>query len=210
MPEREKRVGFAAFLNIAFTILEIVGGIWTNSLAIISDALHDFGDSVARQIRYPGFVDTLGDIVRTMKMARAALTLEVRESAVLSDAHQTRTLLERIKALGVNITLDDFGTGMGAINALRDMPIDAIKIDHSLIADMTLGAQGCDTVGALITMGHSFGRTVIAEGVETTEQLKLLKDLGCDGVQGYLFCKPLKSAEVPPFIKGFSLSSGSQ
>ncbi|EJO93180.1 diguanylate cyclase/phosphodiesterase [Ectopseudomonas mendocina DLHK] len=133
------------------------------------------------------------------------LELEVTESALLSNINRAIGLLERIRALGVCLSIDDFGTGYSSLAYLRRLPLDTLKIDRSFIQDLANSNQDREIVHAIIAMAHALHLKVVAEGVETGEQLAFLQDRGCDQVQGYLFSKPLPLEEIvsrfPPHIR---------
>src|ERR1700694_6053661 len=101
--------------------------------------------------------------------------------------------LQAIRALGVTIAIDDFGTGFSSLSYLAKLPVDALKIDHSFVIDMTAAPQGLALVSTIISLAHSLKLKVVAEGVETDEQSRLLRLLNCDEMQGYLFSKPVPS-----------------
>ncbi len=124
------------------------------------------------------------------------LELEVTESALLSNINRAIGLLERIRALGVCLSIDDFGTGYSSLAYLRRLPLDTLKIDRSFIQDLANSNQDREIVHAIIAMAHALHLKVVAEGVETGEQLAFLQDRGCDQVQGYLFSKPLPLEEI--------------
>uniref|UniRef100_A4XX81 cyclic-guanylate-specific phosphodiesterase n=1 Tax=Ectopseudomonas mendocina (strain ymp) TaxID=399739 RepID=A4XX81_ECTM1 len=133
------------------------------------------------------------------------LELEVTESALLSNINRAIGLLERIRALGVCLSIDDFGTGYSSLAYLRRLPLDTLKIDRSFIQDLANSNQDREIVHAIIAMAHALHLKVVAEGVETGEQLAFLQDRGCDQVQGYLFSKPLPLEEIvsrfPPHVR---------
>ena len=113
------------------------------------------------------------------------LELEVTESALLRETQGTLDRLERIKALGVHLAVDDFGTGYSSLTSLRHYPFDVIKIDNSFVAGIEQSMEDHSIVRALIELGRGLQMRVTAEGVETEEQLRLLKDDGCTEVQGF-------------------------
>ncbi len=133
------------------------------------------------------------------------LELEVTESALLSNINRAIGLLERIRALGVCLSIDDFGTGYSSLAYLRRLPLDTLKIDRSFIQDLANSNQDREIVHAIIAMAHALHLKVVAEGVETGEQLAFLQDRSCDQVQGYLFSKPLPLEEIvsrfPPHVR---------
>jgi EAL domain-containing protein (putative c-di-GMP-specific phosphodiesterase class I) len=115
------------------------------------------------------------------------LEVELTESAVMSDPETSIRILEAISRMGVLVSVDDFGTGYSSMSYLRRFPIDKLKIDRCFVEDMTRRAEDASIVGAIISLAHSLHLKVIAEGVETPEQLALLAQLGCDQYQGFHF-----------------------
>jgi len=128
------------------------------------------------------------------------LEIELTESSIM-DAHQRATsTLDELKALGVQIAMDDFGVGYSCFPCLRKLPIHSVKIDHSLIPDITTDPDDAAVVSAILAMAHTLDLRVVAEGVETPEQLEFLRNRQCDIVQGYLFSRPLPEAELRRFM----------
>ena len=112
---------------------------------------------------------------------------------MMDDVERASATLARLKELGVNIAIDDFGTGYSSLAYLKRFPVHRLKVDQSFVRGLTTDRDDAAIVKAVIQLGHSLRLKVIAEGVETDEQLAALHDLGCDEAQGYLFCRP-----VPP------------
>jgi len=127
------------------------------------------------------------------------LELEITEGVLMSGQSYIHDALISINALGIKLSMDDFGTGYSSLSYLRQYPFDVLKIDRSFINGITINKADCDLVKAAIAMSHSLGLTVIAEGVETKEQLQLLERLGCDIVQGYYFSKPIPAVQLLEF-----------
>ncbi|MGG2396722.1 putative bifunctional diguanylate cyclase/phosphodiesterase [Pseudomonas sp. SH1-B] len=141
----------------------------------------------------PGRIEQL---LRSTHCPAQCLELEVTESALLSNINRAISLLESIRALGVSLSIDDFGTGYSSLAYLRRLPLDTLKIDRSFIQDVVNSSQDREIVHAIIAMAHALHLKVVAEGVETQEQLAFLQQRDCDQVQGYLFSKPLPLAEI--------------
>src|SRR5204863_4273007 len=119
------------------------------------------------------------------------LALELTESSIMQNADFAAGMLRRLKSMGINISIDDFGTGFSSLASLKRLPIDALKIDQSFVRDATTDQDDAALVMAIITLAHNLRVTVIAEGVETEDQLKFLHLLRCDQIQGYFFSKPV-------------------
>lgn len=129
------------------------------------------------------------------------IQLEITESAVIDDVELARASINRLKTLGVQIVLDDFGTGFSSLTRLQALPFDKIKIEASFVQSMEASRDSRKIVSAVIGLGQSLGMPVVAEGIETRAQLKMLTQLGCDFGQGYLFSKPMPAESVPALIR---------
>jgi diguanylate cyclase len=149
----------------------------------------------AIQLAEPRFAETIRDVLAETGLAAERLELEVTETAVFSDREQALRTLQEIKALGVSIALDDFGVGYSSLDALRMFPFDRIKLDRSFFIGDTR-ERTIALVETVLSLGRIFGMSVLAEGIETQEQLELLSDTGCDEVQGYLFGRPKSLEEI--------------
>jgi EAL domain-containing protein (putative c-di-GMP-specific phosphodiesterase class I) len=110
-------------------------------------------------------------------------------------------MLEQLNRMGLKLAVDDFGTGYSSLSYLKRFPIDTLKIDQSFVRDVTTDADDASLVTAIIAMGHALQLNVIAEGVETPEQLDFLIRHGCDGMQGYLFSRPLPAEEITRLLQ---------
>ncbi len=131
------------------------------------------------------------------------LTIEITESMTMNV--ETATLiLKDLKRLGVNISVDDFGTGYSSLNYLKTFPIDYLKIDQSFTKDITKSKDDENIANIILLMAHNLGLKVIAEGVETYKQLKILRLNECDEAQGYLFSKPLRPLELEELVNSFN------
>ena len=145
----------------------------------------------ARQLAHPGLAAQMDAAVRAIGAEPGVLCLEVTEDAVERNHELATRSLEELSAVGVRLALDDFGTGHSSVAGLRDMPLNSVNIDRSFVSGLGVDPGSSAVVGALVELGHALGLNVVAEGVETAEQLARLRDLGCDGAQGYLFSRPL-------------------
>jgi len=145
----------------------------------------------ARQFQEQDLSETVIRILDETHLAPQHLELEVTESAIMQNAEFAAGVLERFKGMGIKISIDDFGTGYSSLASLKRLPIDALKIDRSFVRDATTEPDDASLVMAIITLAHNLRLKVIAEGVETEEQLRFLHLLRCDEIQGFLFSKPL-------------------
>jgi EAL domain-containing protein (putative c-di-GMP-specific phosphodiesterase class I) len=143
------------------------------------------------QLRNRGFVAEIQQVLGADAAAAAGLELEITESVIMEDVRFSIASLRAIRALGVGIAIDDFGTGFSSLSHLARLPVHTLKIDRSFIIDMTVSPEGLALVSTIINLAHSLKLNVVAEGVETQEQSRLLRVLNCDEMQGYLFSKPL-------------------
>ena len=128
------------------------------------------------------------------------LQIEVTESSLVSNLETARTILEQLAGSGIHIALDDFGTGFSSLGYIKDLPIHTIKIDRSFITNIRNNHDDAVIVASTIALAHNLGMRVVAEGVETSEQLVYLKTSGCDEVQGYLFSRPLPDDQIRPLL----------
>jgi EAL domain-containing protein (putative c-di-GMP-specific phosphodiesterase class I) len=143
------------------------------------------------QLRSRGFVAEIQQAVGTHAHAAGGLELEITESLIMEDVKHSIASLKAIRAMGVRIAIDDFGTGFSSLSYLSKLPVDTLKIDRSFVTDITAGPEGLALVSTIIKLAHSLKLKVVAEGVETEEQSRLLRLLDCDEMQGFLFSKPV-------------------
>ncbi len=129
-------------------------------------------------------------------LAAEFLEIEVTERVLLGDVEKAASRFREIKSLGVRLCIDDFGTGYSSLSYLRNYPFDVLKIDRAFVQDANQHVSGVSLLRAIISMADSLDLEVIAEGVETEEQLDLLCELGCGFAQGYHFCAPLSAARI--------------
>ena len=145
----------------------------------------------ARQFQQHGLVAQIAETLDDAGLNPASLDLEITESIAMDNAEQVLSTLRRLKNLGLGITMDDFGTGYSSLGYLKKFPLDTLKIDRSFVREMVADRKDGAVVRAVIDLAHGIGVRVIAEGVETEEQRDILRSLGCDGMQGFLFCRPV-------------------
>ena len=154
----------------------------------------------AQQLTAPGFVDTVAEALSSTPARQ--LTLEITESVFIRDAEQALLSLTQLRELGVMIALDDFGTGYSSLSYLSRFPMDIIKIDRSFVAGLASNAVDTSIVRAVVQLAHDMDMTVIAEGIETSQQHELVTELGCDLCQGYYFAKPMPAQQVDSLLAG--------
>jgi diguanylate cyclase (GGDEF)-like protein/PAS domain S-box-containing protein len=161
-----------------------------------------------RQLREPSFVSMVESVLADAGLGPDCLEIEVTEFMLMSESTNSDVALHALHDMGVRISLDDFGTGYSSLVYLKRFSIDTIKIDRSFISEITTSADDVEIVKAIITMGHSLNRRVTAEGVETAEQLAILREYGCDEFQGYLVCPPLPADKIAPIIARKKITYG--
>lgn len=153
-----------------------------------------------RQFENADIIGIIDKVIKEAGIESKLLEIEITETIAMSDFEFAFKILEGLKKRGIKVSLDDFGTGYSSLNYLKKLPIDRVKIDKSFVHDLSLGA--CEEViaEAVINIAHSMELSVVAEGIETEEQLELLKQKGCDIAQGYLFSKPVSSLEAEKLL----------
>jgi diguanylate cyclase (GGDEF)-like protein/PAS domain S-box-containing protein len=155
----------------------------------------------ARQFADCDLVPEIEAVLRDTGLDPSCLELELTESLFMSDVTLAVELLHRMKSLGVKLSIDDFGTGYSSLSYLSRFPIDVLKIDRSFVSDITHDANDAAIVASIIALAHNLRLSVIAEGVETAEQLDYLRHQGCDEMQGYYFSKPLPADEFEQLLR---------
>lgn len=153
-----------------------------------------------RQLRRRDFCNTVAGALAESGLPAEYLELEITESSVMENPEESIEILQQIQRMGVTLAIDDFGTGYSSLAYLKRFPIDHLKIDRSFVTDIETDLNDRAIALGTIALAHSLGLNVIAEGVETSDQLELLRSNGCDEVQGYFFSKPLNSAAAFAFL----------
>ncbi|MFZ0607433.1 MAG: EAL domain-containing protein [Xanthobacteraceae bacterium] len=153
------------------------------------------------QLAKPDFVAIVQSVLATTGLDPNRLVLECTETIFMEDSEKTLLTLHKLKQIGVQIALDDFGTGYSSLSYLRRFPFDIVKIDRSFVSDLDASTSSSVIVQAVILIAGSLGIKTVAEGIETEAQLKLLKLLGCDDVQGYLLGKPAPADEIRKLVE---------
>lgn len=133
-------------------------------------------------------------------MQPAGLRLELNESVAMTNASLTANVISQVRQLGVGVILDGFGTGPSSLRQLRQLSVEALKIDRSLVNELPANRGRGDLVELIITLAHKLGVKAVAEGVETANQLERLRELGCDLGQGHLFSRPLEAKAAQQFV----------
>jgi diguanylate cyclase (GGDEF)-like protein len=149
-----------------------------------------------QDIRNPNLLTDIDRILTETGLDGKSITLEITESILIADIEQIIDLLTQIKARNIQVSIDDFGTGYSSLNYIHRLPVDYLKIDRSFINQMQEASRNCQIVRTIIALSNQLGLAVVAEGIETLEQLQILRNLKCEFGQGYLFSKPLSVKEI--------------
>ncbi|ODV12136.1 MAG: hypothetical protein ABT22_07550 [Thiobacillus sp. SCN 64-317] len=153
-----------------------------------------------RQFSDARLIDDIDAILKETGMESASLQLEVTESTAMENPARTFDMLDALRQRGLHVYIDDFGTGHSNLSQLKRMPIDALKIDKSFVDDVLTDSDDAEIANAIIRLAHALNLRVVAEGVETVEQVRFLKDQGCDEIQGYVVARPLPADQVETFF----------
>ncbi len=152
------------------------------------------------QFRGDGLVSTVRKVLRNTKLDPERLGLEFTESTLMQNTERAVKTLKELKSLGIKLFIDDFGTGYSSLSYLKKFPVNAVKIDQSFIRDITTNHDDAAIAGAVVAMAHSMGLKVVAEGVESLEQLTFLRSIECDEMQGYFVSRPVPSTEMQQLL----------
>lgn len=155
----------------------------------------------ARQFQRPDLVENILEILAEAEMDPKYLEIEITESTAVQDVPFTIQLLQRLQQAGVQIAIDDFGTGYSSLNAIKHFPVDTLKIDRCFVRDLMSDSTDAAIAKTIISLGQGLNMRVLAEGVETPEQIELLRSLQCDFVQGFLFSKPMSREAAISLLK---------
>ena len=145
------------------------------------------------QLRRPDLAERIATALQRHQINPDLLTCEITESVAMEDSEATLRIFGQISAVGVHLSIDDFGTGYSSLSYLRKLPVGELKIDRSFVLDLETSADARAVVEAVVKLAHTLGLKVVAEGVETEGQNRILRDFGCDQLQGYLFAKPMSA-----------------
>jgi EAL domain-containing protein (putative c-di-GMP-specific phosphodiesterase class I) len=154
----------------------------------------------ARQLRLPRLAEVVAQALETSGLPASRLVLEITETATVSDMTGAVVRLEELKELGLQIALDDFGTGYSPLTHLRSFPVDILKIDRSFVRDVVRSSEDRAIVRGVIQIAHRLGLRTVAEGIEEPLQLDIMRDLGCDAGQGYLWTRPVSLELLDPEV----------
>ncbi|MBD2075524.1 EAL domain-containing protein, partial [Phormidium sp. FACHB-592] len=153
-----------------------------------------------KQLTQPDAVERVKQILQTTGLHPSSLKLELTESSLMEHAESTITMLQQLKTLGVQLAIDDFGTGYSSLSYLYRFPVDTLKIDRSFINKMDVELEKLELVRTIATLSWNLSMDVVAEGIETQQQLSHLKALGCEYGQGYLFSRPVDAIATEKLI----------
>ena len=156
----------------------------------------------ARQLGEPDLVPTIQDAIDAASISPSSICLEITESALMEDAEAAAAQLDQLRTLGISLGVDDFGTGYSSLAYLNRFPLDVLKIDRSFVSGLGTDPEAETIVAAIIDLAHALGLTVIAEGVETEQQLLVLRRLECDQAVGFYFSKPLQPERLTALLTG--------
>jgi EAL domain-containing protein (putative c-di-GMP-specific phosphodiesterase class I) len=154
-----------------------------------------------RNLHDPYLPRLLSDLLAASGVRPEYLQLEVTESAIMADAARARSVLSELRSLGLEVSVDDFGAGHASLTYLKQLPLDALKIDKSFVCELAINASDRAIVRSTIELGHELGLTVVAEGVEDQASWETLALLGCDLAQGFYLSRPLPSAEFERWLR---------
>jgi len=172
--------------------------IWND---IIDKPVHVSVNLSARQFSQHHLFEHIENLIKNTGVDPRYLDLEITESYIMKDADTAINILHSLRKLGIKLSLDDFGTGYSSLSYLKRLPINTVKMDRAFISNIVHCREDVAIASAIITMSHGLNLKVVAEGVETTEQLELLRSLHCDIVQGYIFSKSLHPGKVLQILK---------
>jgi EAL domain-containing protein (putative c-di-GMP-specific phosphodiesterase class I) len=156
----------------------------------------------ARELTHPDVVSKVLECVRESGIDPHALTIEVTESTAMADGDTGFRALRDLSGEGIRVAIDDFGTGYSSLEQLRRMPVDIVKVDRSFVTGMAADSTDRELVAAVVGMGRALKLSVVAEGIETPEQVEALRELGCDTGQGFLFARPLPADAMDELVAG--------
>ena len=186
---------------------KVDGAVYRKASAFIGDLIKRTGADITlsinvsvRHLMKTDFLDEIREVLRTSGIPARQLEIEITESIMIESMDRAMSCIEAIKDMGIKIAIDDFGTGYSSLSYLNDFPADLLKIDKSFIDKMNLNDSSRQYVAAIISLGHIMGFDVIAEGVEESDQLETLREIGCNFIQGYIWGRPLPQEEAEKVV----------
>ena len=168
------------------------------------DTDHDITMSVNVSVRHlmkNNFIEEIKRVLDTYKVPAECIEIEITESIMIDSADKALQRIDELKLMGMKVAIDDFGTGYSSLSYLNSFPSDLLKIDKSFIDKMNMSASSRQYVAMIISIGHTLNLKVISEGVETSDQLDVLKQIGCDYIQGYVWGMPMPPEEAKKLLE---------
>ncbi len=165
------------------------------------DRIHITVNVSSIQFQQDSFVDVVAQALCDSELDASCLKLELTESTLMKNSQNSMKKMDTLREMGIQISIDDFGTGYSCLNYLKRFPVEVLKIDRSFIKDIETDSNDQAIVRAIIALAHNLNIQVIAEGVETTKQMGILRGYGCDAAQGFLFCPPIHATSLAQFIR---------
>jgi diguanylate cyclase (GGDEF)-like protein/PAS domain S-box-containing protein len=153
------------------------------------------------QLKQRNLASVVRNALQSSRLEPRFLEIELTESIVIENAELSVKILQEFKEMGIDLSIDDFGTGFSSLTYLKQLPIDTLKIDQSFVRDITKDNENAAITSAIISLAHNLNLRVVAEGVETTEQLNFLREQNCDNMQGFLFDKPKPAEQIPAILQ---------
>ncbi len=190
-----------------FGLISKLGEQVLESVALQAKSWHDAGllagpiavNLSPRQLKEPNFIEQLTHLIEVTQIRPEWIELEITENAVMEDKDRALSLMHKINAIGISIAMDDFGTGYSSLGYIRDFPIRTLKIDTTFVQDLPYCSRAVAIAKTVLSLGHGLDLKVVAEGVETEEQLEFLRKQGCDMAQGYLISRPMTNEQYVRF-----------
>ena len=161
-----------------------------------------------KQFAQPDLASQIAKILQETGLDPCCLNLEITETIAMADADRSALVLSELKALGVSLDIDDFGTGYSSLSRLQRFPVDTLKIDRSFISRMDTDVETREIVRIIVMLAHGLRLEVVAEGVETQAQADMLKDIGCERAQGYLYSKPAPAETIEQLLRNNRAARG--
>jgi len=154
-----------------------------------------------KQLLQPNLVEDLGQLLRPVGALSRRIKVEITEDVLMENEQSAGDTLSRLRDLELGVSIDDFGTGHSSLSHLNRLPVDTLKIDRSFVGHMCERRENLEIVRTIVALAHNLGMDVVAEGVETAEQLAELRAMGCDYGQGYLFSRPVEARDARPLMQ---------